>query len=372
MTLLLRLLFLSLALLCATASAVSTGATSPASDAQALTTEKIAPYVPRFGRMRPLVAVIGQNSGTVLSDFVLPYGVLTTAGVAEVVSVSTQAGLLKLGPVQVRADQTAAEFDLRFPEGADYVFVPAVTKHDDPLLTAWVRSQAAKGATMISICNGSLVLAHAGLTRGHRATGHWSTFEARQKNYPDTQWVRNTRYVADGKIVSSAGITAAMPTAVALVEAIAGQARADEVAKRIGLSYWGPKHDSDAFRITVTDYLIGIKNLYLNATQTVGIAVADGIDEMALALTAEAYSDTMRNEVHIVAKAPAVRTRGGLLLVPDTLESQATRFDIKLSAVDSIPAGQVPDQVLKDIAGRYGPRTARFVVLDWEYPTTDR
>jgi hypothetical protein len=159
---------------------------------------------------------------------------------------------------------------------------------------------------------------------------------------------------------------------VALVEAIGGRARAEEVAKRIGLSYWGTRHDSDAFRITVGDYVVGIRNTYLTATQTVGIAVADGVDEMALALTAEAYADTLRNEVHIVAKAPSVRTRGGLVLVPDTLESQATRFDITLPAVDSVPAAQVPDKVLKDIAARYGPRTARFVVLDWEYPTTER
>jgi putative intracellular protease/amidase len=372
MTLLHRFLALSLAVLCAIAPVASTSATTPPSDAQSTATEKIAPYVPRFGRTRPVVAVIGQNSGTVLSDFVLPYGVLAASGVADVVSVSTQAGVLKLGPIQVRADHTAAEFDARFPEGADYVFVPAVSKHDDPVLTAWVQAQAAKGATMISICNGSLVLAHAGLTRDHRATGHWSTHESRQKTYPDTRWVKNTRYVADGKIVSSAGITAAMPTAVALVEAIGGRARADEVAKRIGLSYWGPRHDSDAFHITASDYVVGIKNSYWNATQTVGITVADGVDEMALALMAEAYADTLRNEVHIVSKTPSVRTRGGLVLVPDTLESRAIRLDIKLSAVDSISAGQVPDKVLKDIAGRYGPRTARFVVLDWEYPTTDR
>jgi putative intracellular protease/amidase len=372
MTLLQRVLSLSLAVLCASAPPIATGATAPAPAAETGAPERIAPYVPRFGRARPLVAVIGENSGTVLSDFVLPYGVLAASGVADVVSVSTRAGVLKLGPVQVRADHTAAEFDARFPEGADYVFVPAVTKHDDPILSAWVQSQAGKGATMISICNGAFVLAHAGLTRGHRATGHWSTHESRQKAYPQTHLVRNRRYVADGKIVSSAGITAAMPTAVALVEAIGGRARADEVARQIGLPYWGPQHDSDAFRITASDYLVGIRNSYLSATQTVGITVADGIDEMALALTAEAYADTLRNEVHVVAKTPSVRTRGGLQLVPDMLESRAARLDIRLSAIDSIPAGRVPDKVLKDIAERYGARTARFVVLDWEYPLADR
>jgi putative intracellular protease/amidase len=288
------------------------------------------------------------------------------------VSVSTRPGVLKLGSVQVRADHTAARFDSRFPEGADYLFVPAVSRYDDPVLISWVQSQWAKGATIISICNGAFVVAHAGLTPGHRATGHWSTHETRVKKYPDTRWVKNKRYVVDGKLVSSAGITAAMPTAVALIEAIAGPARAEDVAKRIGLSYWGSRHNSDAFQITALDYVIGFRNSYLNAKQTVGISVADGLDEMALALTAEAYANTLRNEVRVIAKAPSIRTRGGLLVIPEVLESQAGRLDIRLSGIDALPAGKVPDQVLKDIAGRYGPRTARFVTLDWEYPTSVR
>ena len=119
------------------------------------------------------------------------------------------------------------------------MFVPAVMKNDDPTLIAWVTSQAAKGATIVSICNGSLVLANAGLTRGHRATGHWSTFEFRVGKFPDTRWLKNKRYVADGKIVSSAGITAALPTSLALVEAIAGTERAASLAERFGVSDWG-------------------------------------------------------------------------------------------------------------------------------------
>ena len=96
------------------------------------------------------------------------------------------------------------------------------------------------------------------------------------KNYPDTRWLKNIRYVADGKVVTSAGITAAMPTAVALVEAIGGPQRAAAVAARLGLAYWGTRHDSDAFRLTAADYVVGIRNSYLSATETVGIPVAHG------------------------------------------------------------------------------------------------
>jgi transcriptional regulator GlxA family with amidase domain len=80
-------------------------------------------------------------------------------------------------------------------------------------------ARAEKGATTVSICNGSLVLANDCLTDGHQATGRWSKHGLRVAKFPDTHWLKNTRYVADGKIVSSAGITAALPFSIALVEA---------------------------------------------------------------------------------------------------------------------------------------------------------
>lgn len=345
---------------------------SSAADSSSVTdqpAEKIAPYVARFGRTRPIVAVVGENGQTVLADYVIPYGVLSQSGVADVVSVATQPGLLKLPPLQINPDNTVAQFDQRFPDGADYVFIPAVMKPDDPTLIAWIRAQAGKGATMVSICNGSLVLANAGLTRGHRATGHWSTYKSRLNKYPDTQWVKNARYVVDGKIVSSAGISAALPTSLALVEAIAGTARADALAKSLGVAYWGPRHDSDAFHFKASDAVRAFTSTVLHATQDIGVPVAGGVDEIALALTAEAYSSTLRGRVYAVAQsAEPVRTRGGLMLVPDRIAGQGKRLDWVLPELGAIPPGQVLDKALADITARYGAPAARFVILEAEYP----
>jgi putative intracellular protease/amidase len=344
---------------------------SPAAAAVVQTAEKIDSYVPRFGRSRPLVAVVGENSGTVLSDYVIPYGVLSQSGLADVVSVATDAGVLKLPPLQINPDSSVAQFDLLYPDGADYVIVPALKMTDDPTLITWLTAQAAKGATMISICNGSQVLAKAGLTRGHRATGHWSTHKARVKAYPETDWRKNKRYVADGKLVSSAGITAAMPVSLALVEAIGGTARAEALATRLGAAYWGTDHNSDAFGLTFGDYLQAITNTVFRRKQDLGVPVADGIDEIALALTAEAYSATLRSRVYSIAQSKApVKTRGGLMLVPDRVAGQ-DKLDEVLPELDETAPGRVPDKLLNDITARYGTATARFVVLEWEYPGAD-
>lgn len=193
--------------------------------------ESIPPYQDRFGRGQPLIAIVGENGGTELTDFAIPYGVLARSGAAQVTTVATQAGPLTMRPaLKIQPHATVQQFDARYPDGADYVIVPAVNKADDPALLRWVAAQGAKGATIVSICDGALVVANAGLLKGRRATAHWATESLRKERYPDTQWQANTRYVADGKVVSSAGISAAMPTALALVEAIAGRARAAAVA----------------------------------------------------------------------------------------------------------------------------------------------
>src|SRR5689334_21578040 len=79
-------------------------------------------------RARPLIAVIGANGATQTetTDYVVPYGILRRADVADVVALATGPGLVKLFPaLQVEPDATIDEFDAGHPEGADYVIVSA-------------------------------------------------------------------------------------------------------------------------------------------------------------------------------------------------------------------------------------------------------
>ena len=238
---------LTLATKAATAQNALTGSSAfDASDNPSL--EKIAPYEPRFGRTRPLVAIVALNEGTIISDFAIPFGVMARSGVADVVSVAVRPGPVKMQPLTYELQSTIDDFDDRYPEGADYLFVPAVENFADPALVRWVKAQGGKGCTVISICYGALVVASTGLFDGHRATSHYSNEELRARLFPNVKWQKNIRYVADGKVVSSAGVSASMPTSIALVEAIAGPANAAEVARDVGISSWSSKHNSDAFQ----------------------------------------------------------------------------------------------------------------------------
>lgn len=373
----LRLYFL-LAAVVASAPAVSQTPT-PAMAAMS----HIAAWQPRFGRSRPVVAVVGENgsadSTTELADYVLPLGILRASDAAEVIALATARGPLVLRPtLRIQPQATVAAFDANYPDGADYVIVPAVSHPRDPVLLAWLTAQGAKGATLVSICDGALVVANTGLMDGHRATAHWDTQALRAKRYPQVAWVRNTRYVADGRIVSSAGISAAMPTALALVEAIAGTPRAIAVARTLGVTNWSDTHDSDRFlphwgnlrALLATNYA----NRWLHRAQRIRLPVAAGVDDIALALAADAYSRTGRSRVYTVAASlDPLPTRYGLLLLPDLRADAApARRDRELAWPVSVPPARMLDRALADIASRYGRTTAYGVALDLEYPDFPR
>src|SRR5262245_13769253 len=79
-------------------------------------------------RQRPVIAIIGINDATETTDYLMPYGVLTRADVADVITLSTAPGAMTLFPTpKVEPQATTAEFDGRHPDGADYVIVPAMT-----------------------------------------------------------------------------------------------------------------------------------------------------------------------------------------------------------------------------------------------------
>ena len=138
--------------------------------------------------MRPLVAVIGINNATEVTDYLMPDGILSRADVADVIALATEPGWMSLFPALTVAPQaTTAEFDRSHPAGADYVVVPAMSRDDDPAALAWIARQAALGATVIGVCAGAKVVAAAGLLGRRRATTHWyNVGELRRSIRPST------------------------------------------------------------------------------------------------------------------------------------------------------------------------------------------
>jgi transcriptional regulator GlxA family with amidase domain len=321
---------------------------------------------PKAGRQRPLVVVVGENAGAETTDFIIPFGMLRSSGVADVRSLSTAPGPIRLRmSLKILADQTLEQFDAAEPKGADIVIVPAQAAPGDAGLTAWVKRQAAKGATIVSVCEGARVLANAGLLNGRRATTHWMAITGLEKRYRDTIWVRDRRYVQDGPVITTAGVTAAIPMSLALVEAIGGRAAAEQTARRFGVTEWSAAHRSADFQLRNTDVSAALWAMTAFwAHETVEVPIVDGVDEVALALRADAWSRTFRTRVVTThAGRAAVRSRDGLTILPDT-EARPDGY-VMPAAVGS--AVQQLDASIAALGKRYGPQAARLAVLGLEY-----
>jgi putative intracellular protease/amidase len=322
-------------------------------------------------RQRPLVAVIGINDATETTDYVMPTGILRRADIADVIILATQPGPVTLFPaLKVEPQATIDDFDAHHPDGADYVIVPAMSRDDDPIVLRWLRSQASKGAVIIGVCAGAKVVAAAGLLDGKRATTHWYYLGELRKRHPLMIYVKDRRLVADGKVVTTTGITASMPAALTLIEAIAGRAKAEAVARDIGLQHWDARHDSSAFRFTrpfATTVLGNILTFWNR--ETFGLELSPGIDEVSLALFADAWSRTYRSKaLTFAAREEALPTRGGFRIIPDRVAANWPSQTL-LPAVGDRPPAPALDGALSAIARRYGMRTSEVVAMQLEYPS---
>lgn len=329
-------------------------------------------HTPRFNRERAVVAVLAYNPATEVTDFVVPYGILAESGVADVVAIATAEGRIQMSPaLRFRAQATTRHFDARFPQGADYVIVPNIYDgKNDPLVLDWIRLQADRGAVIVGICDGVPVLANAGLLEGRRATGHWRTIDGLERKHPGTQWLRNTRYVADGNVITTSGVSASIPISVALVEAIGGREPAEKVAKFLGVTDWSAAHDSEQFKLDAASVFTVLRNKAMFwRHEALGLEVARGADEISVALIADAYARTRRSQVLSVSRsAEPVLTRRGLLLVPDRVADGPKQPDRMLSRFETLPPALTLDRSLEGIAASYGQATADFVALTMEYP----
>lgn len=324
-------------------------------------------------RARPVVAVLAANDGTETTDFLIPYGLIKRSGVADVFAVATTSGPVILMPaLTISPETTVGAFDQRYPDGADYVIVPAMHRSDNPAVLGWITAQAKRGAIIVGICEGARVLANAGLLDGRAATTHWFALADVQAAHPTMRYARDRRFVADRGVVTTTGVSASLPISLALVAAIGGRERADALAREVGVAGWDATHDSGQFHLTRGDVWVVLANsLSFWRHETIGIPVSAGVDEIALAFTADAYSRTYTS--HAVALAAArgpVITAHGLTLVPDGVQGQ-TRVDVELSAWVGAESARALSVALDGIAMRYGRNASELVRLQLEHPVSD-
>jgi transcriptional regulator GlxA family with amidase domain len=121
------------------------------------------------------------------------------------------------------------EFDLVLVAGGPSLPV----EHPDPAILSCVLRLMATAKRYGSVCTGAFVLGHAGLLDGRRVTTHWQNAEALAAQFPFAQVDRDRIYIRDGALLTSAGVTAGIDLALAIVNEDHGSTVALAVAKRL-------------------------------------------------------------------------------------------------------------------------------------------
>jgi putative intracellular protease/amidase len=355
-----------------------------------------------FPEGRLAVAVVLGASGSVITDAFGSYEVFARSPRFFVYTVSASRPTAMLsGGLAVVPDYWLEDIDAGLAPEPDVVVVPAVAapngKKQAPL-REWITRRSDRGAHLLGVCNGSRLLAATGLLDGRRATSHWSSISGLQRSRPQVDWVRGQRYVQDGTLTTTAGVTSGVFGALRLVEQLAGAGEAQRVGQQLAYPGWSLHSPTEirARRWAPRDLAYLLAVVFPWFRPTVGVGLVQGVGELEVAAPLEVYASSFAARTVPVAAEATITTRHGLRLVATPTNAIAPEVDRlivpgahTIEEVDSrllgwaadrdlnveLPnggqaAGQFSfDAMLGDLAGHSDQTTARVTAKSIEYPT---
>jgi transcriptional regulator GlxA family with amidase domain len=105
-------------------------------------------------------------------------------------------------------------------------------------LIDWIRQRAGQAELTTSVCTGSFLLAQAGLLTGRAATTHWGSIERMRQDFPQVTVREAVRWVDEGEIISSAGISAGMDMSLYVLARLYGEGCAAATARHMEYDHW--------------------------------------------------------------------------------------------------------------------------------------
>lgn len=171
------------------------------------------------------------QEGVEVLDFAGPMEVFDYAGFKIFTVSKTKAPILSQGILKVIPDHSiedAPQADILAFFGGN-----GQPASKDPVVLDWVRRQAAKAQYLFSVCTGAYFLGRAGLLDGLTATTFHDNIEDLRATLPKTKVLANTRFVDNGHVITTAGISAGIDGALHLVARLKGDAEAQRIAREM-------------------------------------------------------------------------------------------------------------------------------------------
>ena len=132
----------------------------------------------------------------------------------------------------------------------DVILVPGgvgtIAELENQKTLSFLRDRAGRAQITSSVCSGSALLAKAGLLDGHRATSNKMFFNLAVMQSDRVDWIETARWVDDGNVVTSSGVSAGIDMSLAIIARLFGQETAETIAR--GAEYtWHREADVDPF-----------------------------------------------------------------------------------------------------------------------------
>ncbi|EGL18142.1 MULTISPECIES: DJ-1/PfpI family protein [unclassified Paenibacillus] len=361
--------------------------------------------VPKYDANKPTVAVLLANEVTEVFDFLVPYEMFAMTEAYNVYGVAPDRKIKSLtGGLDVVPHYSFDEMDVMLGKSPDIIVIPFMPILDEKKyapIREWIRKHSGTKTTLISICNGAENLADTGLLNGKSAATHWGDIDRLIKNYPEIQWVKDRRYVPQGNLVSSAGLTSGIDAVLYVISQQLGEAAAKKVAGEMNY----PSYDyvtnpqMKPFVAGLSDITYVLNNAFQWNKVKAGVLLYNGADELDLSAAFDTYAASGTTTTLTVSSAnEPIVTKHGLNLVaryqikdvPKLSKMIVVGADAESTAAEDINQWKssgnsakllflhrdaanrfAMDPAFEDLAGQEDIQTAKFAAKRLEYRATD-
>ena len=191
----------------------------------------------------PVKVAVLVYPGVELLDFSGPTEVFSNVPGVQVYLVSTGAKALatKGNTLHLTADYTLATApapDILVVPGGPMEVVADVYRN--PAALAWIKNADQGTQLTMSVCTGAFIMSRAGLTHHKHITSHWGAVDSLQRFDPQATVLQNKRFVEDGKLLTTAGVSAGIDGALRVVEELRGHDEAVMVTRIMQYDKWQP------------------------------------------------------------------------------------------------------------------------------------
>ena len=164
----------------------------------------------------------------------------------EIITVAEKTGAVK----SFQGPQTLAEFDFQSCPPVDLILLPGgfgtIRELENQAILSFLKDRVPSARVTMSVCTGSWLLARAGLLDGRRATSNKFYFKLATQQSDRVEWISEARWVEDGSVFTSSGVSAGMDMSLAVIASLFGEDTAMEIANYTEY-VWNKNPDEDPF-----------------------------------------------------------------------------------------------------------------------------